>query len=305
MTTKEFSKAQAAVLERYGVDAEERWVRTPIVDGRAHVLVAGDGPPVVMLNGIGVPAAMFAPLIAHMSDVKTYAVDLPGYGLSDSTRHFSDDLRGSAVQFLREVFDGLELDRPTIVANSLGSLWASWLTIDQPNRVEALAHIGCPAIVLDTSAPLPMRLLGLRLVGRLLMKVQPPSDRQVEYLAKMVNEHPLPREIAQLILATERLDHFEETFPAMLNRLVRLRGNRPDLALNAHELSRIETPTLLVFARNDPMGGVDVGQQMSALVTDAELHIVNGGHAPWIHHAAQIAPALISFLRRVSLGQET
>ena len=133
-----------------------------------------------------------------------------------------------------------------------------------------------------------------------MMKLQPPSERQVGQLAKMVNEHPLPPEIARLILTTERLSHFDDTFLAMLNRLLRLRGNRPDLALTADHLARIQAPTLLVFANDDPMGSTPIGQRMADAMADAELHIVDGGHAPWLHQADQIAPLLTSFLQRIS-----
>ncbi len=300
MFDEDFSAAQAAVLNRYGIAAEERWIQASTVEGQAHVLVIGDGRPVVMLNGIGVPAAMWAPLMARLDGVTQYAVDLPGYGLTDSTPAFANDLCTNAVRFLTEVLDGLGLDQPVVVANSLGSLWASWLAIDHPDRVAALAHIGCPAVVFDTSAPLPMRLLAARPLGRLMMKLRPPSERQVEQLAKMVNEHPLPPEIARLILTTERLDHFEDTFLAMLNRLVRLRGNRPNLALTADHLARIQAPTLLVFANNDPMGAAPIGRRMADAMAGAELHIVNGGHAPWLHQADQIAPPLTTFLQRIS-----
>lgn len=300
MHDDDFSDAQANVLHRYGVVAEERWVAAPTVNGQAHVLVTGEGPPVVLLNGIGVPAAMLAPLMARIEGFTQYAIDLPAYGLSDTDNGFADELRTNAVCFLREVFDGLGLAEPIVVANSLGSLWASWLAIDEPDRVAALAHIGCPAIVLDTSAPLPMRLLSTRSLGRLMMRLQPPSERQVEQLAKIVHEHPLPHEIAQLILATERLDHFEETFLTTLNHLIRLRGNRPDRALTAEQLAAIDLPTLLVFANNDPMGGPSVGERVAAAMLDAELHIVDGGHAPWLHSTAQIAPLVESFLHRTS-----
>jgi len=300
MFDENFSKAQAAVLNRYDLAAEERWIEAPIVEGQAHVLVTGEGPPVVMLTGIGIPAAMWAPLMARLDGVTQYAVDLPGYGLTDTTPTFANDLRTDAVEFLTEVLDSLGLDQPVVVANSLGSLWASWLAIDHPDRVAALAHIGCPAIVFDTSAPLPMRLLAARPLGRLMMKLQPPSERQVDQLAKMVNEHPLPPEIARLILTTERLSHFDDTFLATLYRLLRLRGNRPDLALTADHLARIQAPTLLVFANDDPMGSTPVGQRMADAMADAELHIVDGGHAPWLHQADQIAPLLTSFLQQIS-----
>lgn len=298
MLTDDFSIAQAAVLDRYGVDAEERWVPAPVVDGRAHVLRAGDGPPVVLLNGIGVPAAMFAPLMGRIDGFTQFAVDLPAYGLSDTTPGFAGDLRTNAVRFLCEVLDGLDLAAPVIVSNSLGSTWATWLAIDRPDRVAALAHIGCPAIVLGSSAPLPMRLLSTRPVGRLMMRMRPPSPRQVEQLARMVHEHPLPAEIAALVLATERLDHFEETFLATLNRLLRLRGSRPEFAVDAAQLAAIDVPTLLVFARDDPMGGPRIGQAVADAVADAELHIVDGGHAPWIHHAQEVAEIVTPFLRR-------
>ncbi|MEE8600672.1 alpha/beta fold hydrolase [Euzebya tangerina] len=296
MQDEDFSIAQAAVLERYGIDADERWVPVPSIDGQAHVLVAGAGPPIVLLNGIGVPAAMLAPLMAHLDGSTLYAVDLPGYGLTDTTTNFAADLRTNAVAFLLDVLDALRLDRPAILANSLGSLWTSWLVQRHPERVAAIAHVGCPAIVLDTSAPLPMRLLSVPLLGRLLMRVQPPSARQVAQLSTMVGEHPLPPEIADVILATERLEHFEDTFLATLNRLIRLRGGRPDRALRAEQLAAIHTPTLLVFARDDPMGGPAVGRRMADAMPNAELHIVDGGHAPWIHHADQIAPRVADFL---------
>jgi len=300
MIDADFSKAQAAVLDRYAIKAEEVWIKAPIVGGQAHILVTGEGPPVVMLNGIGTPAAMWAPLMTRLDGVRQYAVDLPGYGLTDISPNFAGDLPANAVRFVTEVLDGLGLNRPVVVANSLGSLWASRLAIDQPDRIAALVHLGCPAIVFETSAPLPMRLLSVRPLGRVMMKLQPPSERQVEQLAKLVHEHPLPPEIAQLILATERLKHFQDTFLAMLNRLVRLRGNRPELALTADQLGRIQAPTLLVFADHDPMGAAPIGRRMAGAMVDAELHIVEGGHAPWLHHAEQIAPLLTAFLQRVS-----
>jgi pimeloyl-ACP methyl ester carboxylesterase len=300
MLDQRFSAAQEAVLDRHEILVDERWVDLPLVHGRAHVLVTGEGPPVVLLNGIGVPAAMLAPLMARIDGLTQYAVDLPGFGLTDVTRGFADDLRANAVRFLVEVLDGLGLEQPVFVASSLGSLWASWLAIERPERVSALVHVGCPAIVLDTSAPLPMRLLGVRLLGRLLMKLQPPSRGQVEQLGKMVAEDPLPPEIARLILATERVDHFESTFRGMLHRLVRLRGNRPELALTVDQLGRIAIPTLLVIGADDPMGAAAVGERIVEAMGDAELHLVEGGHAPWLHHADQIAPHLSTFLDRVT-----
>ena len=294
----EFIEAQQRMLGRYGVQAESRFLGVPSVEGQAHVLVSGDGPAVVIINGIGIPAAMWAPLLAELDGFRLFAVDLPAYGLTDTTLGFASDLRRNAVRFLEEVLDGLGLEAAAFVANSLGSLWASWLALDRPERVKAIVHVGCPAIVLDTSAPLPMRLLSARPLGRLLTRLRPPSEGQVEELSKMVNEYPLTPELANLILATERLPGFRHTFLSTLNTLIRLRGNRPAMRLTAKQLAGISQPTLVFWGKNDPFGSVEAGERMVRVMPDAELHVVGGGHAPWLTQSERIGPIATRFLRQ-------
>lgn len=296
---QDFLEAQRRTLERYGVEAQSRFVDIPSIGGRAHALVAGTGPAVVMVNGIGTPGAMWAPLMAELEGFRLIAVDLPGYGLTDVTRGFTGNLRRNAVRFLDEVIDALELGRSAFVANSLGSLWASWLALSRPNRVAALVHVGCPALALGTSAPLPMRLLSVRPLGRVLTRLQPPSERQVEGLSKMVKEYPLTPEVAELLLATERLPAFRRTFLSTLHALLRLRGGRPQMRLTVEQLARISQPTLLFWGQDDPFGSRDVGERMVEVMPAAELHVVGGGHAPWLTQAWRIGPIATRFLRQL------
>lgn len=298
MPAQAFIQTQRAALDRYGIRFKELFVEVPSVEGRAHVLVVGNGPPLILLNGIGTPAAMWAPLMAHLNGFTMYAIDLPGYGLTDTTANLTDHFRSTAVRFLSEVLDALGLHQPMLMGNSLGSLWATWFAIDRPSRVAGLVHVGCPAIVLDTSAPLPMRLLSVRPLGRLMMKLQPPSLRQVRGLSKMVREYPLPPEVADLLLATEQQPGFESTFLPTLHTLIRLRGSRPSMVLTADQLREVRQPSLLIFGVDDPMGGAPVGKRLADILPDAQLHIVAGGHAPWLHHADQIGPLVTAFLAR-------
>lgn len=297
---QDFIEAQQRVLDRYGVDAQSRFVDVPSLGGRAHALVTGDGPPAVMVSGIGTPGAMWAPLMARLDGVRMFAVDLPAYGLTDTTGEFARHLRRNAVRFLEEVLDALRLARPAFVANSLGSLWSSWLALDRPTRVSALVHVGCPALALDTSAPLPMRLLSVRPLGRLLTRLQPPSKSQVDELSKMVKEHPLAPEMADLLLATERLPGFRLTFLATLHALLRLRGGRAEMRLTAEQLGRIDKPTQVFWGQDDPFGSPRVGERVVQAMPNAELHVVGGGHAPWLTQAERIGPIAARFLHRSS-----
>lgn len=292
-----YIKAQEGMLHRYRVDVQSHYIEVSSIDGKAHALVTGKGPAVVMVNGIGTPAAMFAPLIAELTDFQIFAVDLPAYGLTDTTDGFANNLKSSAIDFLLEVIEGLGLQCPAFIANSMGSLWTSWLALEHPEKVAAMVHLGCPAIVLDTSAPFPMRLLSVKPLGRFMTWVQPPSEKQVEDLSKMVNEYPLVDELSDLLLATERLPGFRKTFLSTLNALLRLGGNRPELNLSAEQLAQIEHPTLFFWGNNDPFGGPEIGQRIVDIMPNAELQLLEGGHAPWLSNAKSIGPKATNFLK--------
>jgi pimeloyl-ACP methyl ester carboxylesterase len=239
---------------------------------------------------------MWAPLMAHLGGFRLYAIDLPGFGLTDTVPDLTRHYRATAVQFLRESLDALGLEQAAFVANSLGSRWVIWLALDMPDRVSAMVHIGCPATALGTSAPLPMRLMSMTPLARLLMKLEPPSHKQVEQLSKMVHEYPLEPALADLLVATERLPHFEPTFLATLNTMVRLRGACPGMALSKSDLERIRQPTQIIWGDDDPMGSTDVAGRVAEAIPDAELHIVQGGHAPWLTQAARIGSLALAFL---------
>jgi pimeloyl-ACP methyl ester carboxylesterase len=298
MSINSFTAAQDRMLARYGVEAESRFIDVPVVGGRAQVLIAGEGPPVIMVGGIGTPAAMWAPLMAQLAGFRLHAVDLPGFGLTDTKRDLTSQYRATAVRFLCETLDQLGLDCASFVASSLGSTWVLWLSLDAPNRVVAAVHVGCPATALGTSAPLPMRLLSAPRVGRLMMKLQPPSHKQVEQLSRMVHEHPLVPELADLLVATERLPHFEPAFLGTLRTMIRIRGARPEMALSAAVLSGVRQPAQLVWGNHDPMGSTEVALRLAEALPDAELHIVEGGHAPWLTQADQIGSLATAFIER-------
>ena len=304
MSVEEFVQAQRRILDRYGVEVESQIVDVPVCKGQAQVLVSGGGPPVVMVNGIGTPSAMFAPMMAQMDGFRIYGVDLPGFGLTDAPADFTDNIRSNAVTFLEQVLDGLGLDRPAFVANSLGGLWTSWLALERPARVAGLVHIGCPALLLDTSAPLPMRLLSVPPLGRLMMRLQPPSPKQVEQLSKMAGEYPLPPEIAELILATERLPGSDEFFLSTLHALVRPRGSRPEVQITEEQLAQIGQPVLYIWGDGDPFGSVDVGRRAASILQDGELQVIPGGHVPWVRSAERAGELATNFLQGLDIQAE-
>jgi pimeloyl-ACP methyl ester carboxylesterase len=303
MSVETYIDAQERMLTRFGVQAESRFVDVPLLDGRAHVLVVGNGPPVVMVVGGGAPAAMWAPLMAELADFTLYAVDLPGMGLTDPVRYTTRTLRSVGVDFLDQILDRLGLDRPVLVAQSMGGLWSTWLALDKPDRVPAISFIGCPALMLGSSAPFPIRLGSIPPIGRLLMRLQPPSLELVDRIAVMAGENFTDQpELRELFLAHQQLPTPKRALLELHHAAVRLRGARPKVALTKRQLSELEQPVQLIWGANDTFGPPAVGGRAAEIIPTAELHVVPGGHGPWVNQPKRVAAIVAPFLETHSAG---
>ena len=301
MSVAAYTEAQQRLLARFGIDAESCLVDVPAVGGRAHVLVAGDGPPVMMVIGGGPPSAMWAPLMAELSGFTLYVVDLPGMGLTSRVPYTTDGLRTLAVEFLDQVVERLGLDRPVFVGSSMGGLWATWLALDRPARVPAIVYISCPALMLGTSAPLLLRFGSIPPIGRLLRRLDPPSLKQVDRFIAMAGEDfsHLP-ELRELFLAHARLPDSGPALFELVHAAVRLRGPRPQVELTSAQLARLEQPVQLIWGDHDPFGPPSVGQHAAGIIPNAELHVVPGGHGLWVNEPARVAGLAAPFLHEHS-----
>lgn len=298
-TDEDYLTAERCWLGRHGVHAEVVQVRAPTISGHAHVLVTGSGPPVLLVIGGSVPAAMWAPLMARLPDHALHAVDLPNHGLTSRVPLTTSTLRPLMTGFLRDVLDGLGLDEPVIVAQSMGGLFATWFATEHPDRLAGISYVACPALVLGTSAPLPLRLLSVRPLGRLVSRLRPPSPQQVESMAAAAGEdvgrHP---ELRDLMLALECRPGFSEDLVMLLHSCLTWRGARPEVGLTAGMLRALPVATQFVWGDRDTFGSPSVGRRAAALVPQSEFHLVPGGHAPWLDDPEAVARPIRDFLAR-------
>lgn len=292
-----FLDAQQRVLDRYNVPAQRRYVEVPATGGQAQVLVAGEGPPLVMVIGGAIPAAFWAPLMARLPGRTLYAVELPGFGLTDPVPYEPTTLRRRAVDHLAGVLDALSLGPGQFLTQSMGSQWTTWLAADHPGTVTAQVMVGCPAFFLDTSAVLPFRLASVPGLGRLLMSLQKPTAASTERTMRMVGEDPAGlAELRDVLLAAARLPTYAPSLLALMRASMRWTRPRPAVVTTADRLRSTRHPVRLVWGQRDPFGPVDAARRIAACIPDADLHVVPGGHAPWFHNADLVARLTREFM---------
>lgn len=296
-TKRCFVAAQERLFGRYELDFETRYIDIPSIGGRAHVIVSGDGPPVLMVAGGGIVAGTWAPLMAELTGYRLYAIDLPGQGLTDPTAYSSSTVRAIGVSFIEDALNSLDLETVPLVAQSFGGSIATWVALDRPGRVAAISYIGCPATILGTSAPIPLRLGTVSWVDRLFSRLDPPSEKQVERIGRMAG-HDLSDEpeLRDLILAYERLPGSSASLLAIHRSLIRVRGALPEVELGEDQLSSVSQPVQFVWGANDRFGPPASGIRATEIMTDASMHVVDGGHAPWFDDPKAVGEIVDPFL---------
>lgn len=305
MTTS-FDRAERRLCEHYGLRAEHRTLELREPRLRTRALVAGSGPPLLLVHGGGGFAAQWAPLMAALEGRRLIAVERPGCGGSDPFDYRGVNLRQHGVAFLESVIDALELDHVSIAGNSMGGLWSLWLALDRPELVSSLALLGSPALLLDSGAPLPMRLMSVRGLNRMLYRLQPPGPTQARRLVKQVfgtqAAERLPAEFTDAVEQASRVSRAQLAFRTLLERALRLRGGR--VALGTDELARVRQQVLFIWGDNDMFAGPEYGRRACAVMPDARLEVLTGGHCPWTDHPQRCAQLLSAFLNTPETSPE-
>lgn len=112
-------EAQRALVDRFvpaGSVSDVEWS-----GGHTQVLVAGDGPPLLLVHGgLGNAWEWFNIVPALAETRRVFAVHRPGHGLADPFDYQGVDLRRHAVTFLSDVADSWILTSLTLWRTPLG-----------------------------------------------------------------------------------------------------------------------------------------------------------------------------------------
>src|SRR5215471_14670661 len=104
---------------------------------RLHYLEAGQGPPVVLLHGLGGDGSRWTPNIEPLArDFHVFALDQIGFGQSD--KPLANYHTGMLAEFLVDFLKAANVGRASLVGNSMGASVALYTAVRFPQAVDRI-----------------------------------------------------------------------------------------------------------------------------------------------------------------------
>jgi pimeloyl-ACP methyl ester carboxylesterase len=254
-----------------GLPVTER--RLDLAGVSTSVLEGGDGPPVVLLHGVGMFAEMWGGVIPHLvASHRIVAPDLPGQGRSEVRAGTRLDAP-SMVAWLGELIAQTCSEPPTLVGASLGGSIAAHFGVEHSDRISRIVLVASGSLGLFRPAA-PGALFALARYMR--RPTASAFDRFFRY-ALHDPEHVSPQTGESL--ARWRPYHIDRTKQPSVRKanaqLLRRIGMR---RIPAERLGRITVPVALIWGRNDRIMRFRIAERASARFGWPLYPIDNCGH---------------------------
>lgn len=262
-----------------------------------HVSVRGHGSPVILLHSWAADHAAWGPIgteLAHRFTV--YAWDARGHGRSTATGPSVPTVARMALD-LRELIRHFRLERPTVVAHSMGAL-TLW---------QLMADSGCSglgkACIIDQSP---------RLITddhwRLGIYGNWPAERNRAFMTALRSNFP---EAVLRLLADGHNEQTRQHVAANTRGIQRLRETLARLAPEPliacwdslgqadyrSVLPLITVPTVLVYGTASQYYGTDTARYVADRIPGAVLHLFEGAdHSPHLAERERFLTLLSAFI---------
>jgi 2-hydroxy-6-oxonona-2,4-dienedioate hydrolase len=242
----------------------------------------GSGPVVVLLHGLGGNSSNWAFNITALSaKYRVIAPDQIGFGRSD--KPLINYRVGTYADFLDKLLDGLNVERATLVGNSMGGWIAALYAVKYPKRVERL-------VLVDAAGFAPPKDLD----PSTLSGLNPSTREQARYLAGLVFFNPLFKTDAAVdaTLAARISAGDGYTIQSLVESIYR----NEDMLDG--KLSAVKQPVLIIWGRDDGLTPLArEGEKFKKEIPSAQFVVFDQcGHVPQVERAAEFNAAVLKFL---------
>jgi pimeloyl-ACP methyl ester carboxylesterase len=247
---------------------------------RVRVRITGDGPPLLMIMGIGGNLDMWQPLAARLTGRQLIMFDFPGTGASAAS--FLPPTMGANALFTRSLLHALGYDRVDVLGYSWGGVLAQHLALQHRRSVGRLV-LAATTVGLGGVPP------SLQVASRMLTPRRYYSREYFQKVAAQVYGGRF-RHDAELTNAeaSRRIAH-PPGLTGYAAQLLALLGYS-----TAPGLPFIAAQTLVLGGDDDPIVPTANQRILASLIRDSELKILPGAGHLFLFDSSDVAAPLIN-----------
>ena len=248
---------------------------------RLAYTVAGNGPSVLFIQGVGVHGAGWRPQTSELSSAYT-CITFDNRGMGQSQPIGAEVSVAQMADDARAVLDAAGVQSAHVVGHSLGGPVALQLALDVGKRVKSLTLL-CSFTGSRTVAPLTLRMILLGMQARIGTRTM----RRRGFLKLLLPPGGSADSEALAELFGHDLADQPPVVPAQLRAMQAI-----DLSDRLGEL--VDVRTLIVNASHDPIAPPSAGLALrNGLTGSRYVEVADASHGLPITHAAQVNAMLV------------
>jgi len=260
--------------------------------------IAGEGPAILLIHGIGDSSATWADVIPELARRNTViAPDLLGHGASDKPR--ADYSVAGYANGIRDLLGVLGIERATLVGHSLGGGVAMQFAYQYPERTDRLILVSAGGVGREVNPVL--RAVSLPGADLMLSTLRLPGMRsQVGLFTRMMKllDTDLGQDAGELLDLVDALPDTtsRSAFISTLRAVVDWRGQAVTMLDRCYLAQGM--PTLLLWGSRDGVVPVHHAYGAHAAMPGSRLEIFEGaGHFPFHADPARFRALVEDFMR--------
>jgi pimeloyl-ACP methyl ester carboxylesterase len=274
---------------------------------RTRVIESGDGPPLVLVHGVGGHAEAWSRNVVRLGgSARAMAIDLLWHGYSAKPPYMDgEDIPAYARQIL-DLLDAEGIDRVDLEGESLGGWIGMYLALHHADRLNHLV-LNTTAGVRWRPGVLPERSPEGRaaLASRSLAAIDNPTRETIRRRLEWLMASP-DRVTDELVDIRHRM-YSDPAIQAALRSVFQNafgEGTKPRITIPEDDLAKITAPTLVLWSEHNPGDGPDVGRMIAARIPGARFaSMADAAHWPQWEHPEAHDQLVTDFLAGRPVGE--
>jgi len=288
--------ALAVVLSCLAVAASAQPMPAPVAKDvtvytfKLHYLEAGQGPPVILLHGLGGDGSRWGPNIGPLAkDFHVFALDEIGFGQSD--KPLANYHTGMLAEFLAGFMQAVHVPKASLVGNSMGASVALYMAVHYPDLVDRIVLADGGGYRSPGAAP-PRRpdtpaAIHRRQIQNSVTRAETREFFRIMFHDKsLVTDQMVDAQLPMRLRSAFTISKIQEA------------GEKGLGSLSEAEVRAVKAPTLIVWGRYDELANPAGADRLERAIPGSKKVLVDDcGHMPQLEKADEFNRLVREFLK--------